>query len=211
MTETPPLQTAREPLQVHDLIRELGKLVPRVSQDGKKRTGDRAALAALRRGLGKEPGEAPEMFAVLYSRIPEEQLPLSPRDEPIIFLIASLFALYPDAPPWPEAARERQQRSLGASLRHLSDQAGSDGPERRLVALLNSDVADLPHHLRGIIALLKSAKHPIPVDWVRLTWDLRQWTDAERTVQKAWAIAFWGGKQTQAETDTESTDDQESA
>lgn len=191
MTGTPPAQTERVRLDGSRLIRELQALVPRVSPNGKE-LGDRAALAALRRGLGKEPGEAPDVFPVLLPILPDGEL--SRWDERVAYLVASLFALYPDAPPWPEAARERWQRNLGASLRRLAEQTDSEGPERRFVALLNSDVADLSHHLRGVVSLLKSAKQPIPVDWVQLTWDLQRWNDAERRVQKRWAGAFWGGR-----------------
>lgn len=198
MTGTSPPQTERVRLDAPRLIRELESLVPHVDPDGKEK-GDRAALAALRRGLGKEPGEAPDVFPVLLPILPEGQL--SRWDERIAYLVASLFALYPDAPPWPESSRAHWQRNLGASLRQLADQTDSEGPERRFVALLNSDVDDLPHHLRGIIALLKSAKSPVPVDWVRLIWDLRGWSNPERRVQKDWAGAFWGGRRLQETTD----------
>jgi CRISPR system Cascade subunit CasB len=213
MSETSPARAEREPLDVARLMRELVKLVPRVGPDNKE-SGDRAALAALRRGLGKAPGEAPEMFPVLYSRIPEDQLPLPRRERRIVFLVASLFALYPDAPPWPESARERWQSNLGASLRELAKQTDSNGPERRFVALLNSDEDDLPHHLRGIVDLLESAKSPVSVDWVRLFWDLRDWNDGDRTVQHSWASAFWGGQRVQeaaneTESDTGGTGDTE--
>ena len=145
------------------------------------------------------------MFAVLLPLLPEGEL--SRRDERVAYLVASLFALYPDAPPWPETSRERWQRNLGASLRQLAAQTDSEGPERRFVALLNSDVDDLPHHLRDIIALLKSAKSPVPVDWVRLIWDLRGWNIPERRVQKDWAGAFWGGRRLRETTDESTTDE----
>lgn len=191
MSETSLPQTERQGLNVPYLVRELEKLAPRIGSDGKEK-GDRAALAALRRGLGKKPGEAAEMFPILLPILPQGEL--SRRDERIVFLVASLFALYPDAPHWPETARQRWQRNLGASLRRLAEQTDSEGPERRTVALLNSDVADLSHHLRGIITLLKSAKSPVPVDWARLIWDLQDWLNAERRVQKDWASGFWGGR-----------------
>lgn len=208
MTETAPPPPERRGLYVPNFIRELEKLAPRIGPDGKE-TGDRAALAALRRGLGKDPGEAPEMFPVLYSRIPEEYLPLPPWERRIVFMVAALFALYPDSPPWPEPSRQRWQRNLGASMRQLADQTNSDGPERRFVALLNSDDDDLPQHLRGIIGLLKSAKSPVPVDWVRLIWDLRRWNIADRAVQHDWAAAFWGGRRVQETTDEPNTEETE--
>lgn len=206
MTDTAQPPTTRGELDIRHVISQLLRLVPKETATGETR-GDRAALAALRRGLGKEPGEAPEMFPVLLPILPDARL--GEQDERAIYLVASLFAFYPDAPRWPESTREGWRRNLGASLRQLSDTTESGGPERRLVALLNSDFADLPHHLRGIIALLRSAKSPIPVDWVRLTRDLQWWTDPERSVQKAWATAFWGGRRLEEPPDESPTDDQE--
>ena len=46
------------------LIQALHKLAPPRAPNGKDRT-NRAALAALRRGLGQTPGAAPEMFRYL--------------------------------------------------------------------------------------------------------------------------------------------------
>jgi CRISPR system Cascade subunit CasB len=208
MTETAPARAERQPLDERCLMRELQKLVPRDRADGTE-SGDRAALAALRRGLGKAPGEAPEMFPVLYARIPEEQLPLPHWEQPTVFLVASLFALYPDAPPWPEASRAPWQRNFGASLRQLAEQTDSDGPERRFVALLNSDDDDLPHHLRRIVSLLKSAKPPVPVDWVLLIRDLRDWNYTDRRVQHHWASAFWGGRRVRETPDDPDADETE--
>jgi CRISPR system Cascade subunit CasB len=204
MTDTISAQTERQPLDVPRLIRRLEALAPRVGSNGRE-TGDRAAFAALRRGLGKPAGEALEMFRVLYSCIPEEQLPLRREDERVVFLVASLFALHPLS--WSDARRGRWQSNLGASLRQLAEQSASDGPERRVAALLNSDEADLPHHLRGIISLLRSAKNPVPVDWVQLVWDLQRWPNADRGVQRRWAMSFWGGRRT-AEAPTEQAADE---
>jgi CRISPR system Cascade subunit CasB len=208
MSDTAPVLASGQTLDIVHFVSQLQRLVPRETVTGEQR-GDRAALAALRRGLGKEPGEAPEMFPVLLPILPEA--PLSQHDERVVYLVASLFALYPDAPRWPEAASERHQRNFGASLRQLADQTESDGPERRLTALFNSDLSDLPHHLRGIIALLRSASTPVPVDWVQFTNDLRRWNNPSRPVQRRWATAFWGGRQAQAETNETSVGDQESA
>lgn len=204
MTEAAQPQSERQRFNAQDLMRQLESLVPRVGPDGKEK-GNRAALAALRRGLGKQPGEAPEMFPVLLPLLPEAGL--SRWDERVAYLVASLFARYPDAPPWPESSSERWQRNLGASLRQLAAQTDSEGPERRFVALLNSDEDDLPHHLRGIVSLLESAKLPVPMDWVRLIWDLRGWNTPERTIQKDWAGAFWGGRRLQETTEEPAAED----
>ncbi len=52
---------------------------------------DRGALAALRRGLGKQPGAAPEMFPYLAPWTQHEH----GWGEECMYLVASLFALHP--------------------------------------------------------------------------------------------------------------------
>lgn len=150
---------------------------------------DRAALAALRRGLGKRPGEAPEMFPVIVPMLGEA--PLFERDERCAYLVASLFGLYPQAPPAFVSAT-REERSLGAALRTFEAKSGSGGAERRLAALLSSEADELPDQLRRVIALLASAE--IPVDWRQLLGDLLSWDRPDRAVQRTWATAFWGGR-----------------
>lgn len=100
MTETVTAPMTRESLNIPRLVWGLEALVPRDGPEG-ARKGNRAALAALRRGLGKAPGEAPDVFPVLLPLLPEEQL--WPRDESVAYLIASLFALHPLS--WPEGSR----------------------------------------------------------------------------------------------------------
>jgi CRISPR system Cascade subunit CasB len=166
-------------LNVPRLIRGLQALVEREDRI------DRPALAALRSGLGKRPGEAPQMFPVLVPLLPPGRL--WPWDETCAYTVASLFATHPA--PWRGAGDGRWDRNLGASLGKLRDASDSEGPERRLVALLNCNANDLSEHLRGVIALLRGKD--IAVDWQRLAYDLLDWDRPSREVQRRWATAFW--------------------
>lgn len=150
------------------LITELKKW-----RDGK----NRAALAHLRRGLGKPPKTAMEMFPYLGQFL---SFDTKPRYENAVFIVAALFAYYPDAPP--------NAGNLGASLRQLKDE--SDGIEKRFVALLNADEEDLPYYLRQIIGLLKSKE--VAVNWQRLFKDVQNWNGDKRFIQQSWARSFWG-------------------
>lgn len=167
-------------LNVSRLIRGLRALV-----EPEERI-DRAALAALRRGLGKRPGEAPEMFPVLIPLLPHERL--WEWDEICAYTVAALFAMHPVM--WDGAEDGRWRRNLGASMRRFKEKTTSDGPERRMVALLNSDRDDLSEHLRGVTALLRS--EDVPVDWNQLAYDLLDWNHPSRKVQRHWASAYWG-------------------
>src|SRR4051794_31643365 len=99
------------------LIQALQNLAPPRAPNEKDRT-NRAALAALRRGLGQTPGAAPEMF-----RYVRELARVSLDREKDAFLVASLFGWHPHA--WPPAQDERQRRrsrqtqNFGNSLARL--------------------------------------------------------------------------------------------
>ena len=76
---------------------------------------DRAALAALRRGLGRPPGETIEMHPYVA---PFTQ-GLSRKQEDAYYLIAALFGLYPGES-W-TSSESRQRTNLGASLRWFAN------------------------------------------------------------------------------------------
>lgn len=145
---------------------------------------DRAALAALRRGLGKQPGEAMETyrhvarFAVNAKNFQHEKA---------FHTVATLFGLYPSDS---RRGDHWAQTNLGASLRELKNKVDGEGAERRFVALLNSHTDELDDHLRHIISLLKSKK--VSVNWRQLLADIRWWDGEGRDVQRKWAKAFWG-------------------
>jgi CRISPR system Cascade subunit CasB len=142
---------------------------------------DRAALAALRRSLGKSPGEATEAHRYV--------LPFNPatREESAYYLVGGLFALHPQS--WHRDEGDRNLTNLGASFARLGSEVESKSIEKRFVALLNCHADDLAERLRHAIGLLGSKK--IPVDWAQLLKDLRNWNHPDRFVQLSWARAFW--------------------
>lgn len=146
---------------------------------GLEKRQDRAALAHLRRGLGKPPKTAMEMFPYLGQFLSHET---KANYENTVFIVAALFAYYPDA--------KHTSGNLGASLRELSDKNDSKSIEKRFVALLNAEAEDLPYYLRQIIGLLKS--NDIGVNWERLFKDVQNWNSDRRFVHQKWAEQFWG-------------------
>lgn len=150
----------------------------------------RDALAALRRGLGKRPGQAAEMFPYIVPWLSDS---MSLTRQADYFLVASLFASHQIS--WPAAdvgatgGYTGGWTNMGASFRRLNAAASSDSIEKRFVALLNAEREDLPQHLRHAVSLLRA--HDVPVDWARLLSDLAGWGREDRRVQRAWAQAFW--------------------
>jgi CRISPR system Cascade subunit CasB len=136
----------------------------------------RAALANLRRGLGKPPGAALETLAVVQPWLPRS---LKPSEENACYLAASLFASHPQ----PGGVR------LGQAFNLLARKRQAESLEKRFVALLNADADDLPEHLRHAVSLLKS--EGIALDWASLITDLQKWNHPSRYVQRRWARDFW--------------------
>ncbi|MEW6212340.1 MAG: type I-E CRISPR-associated protein Cse2/CasB [Acidobacteriota bacterium] len=165
---------------------------------------DRASLAALRRGLGKKPGEAAESHPLILPRIPANA---SRWDEDAYYLAGSLFALHQID--WPASEDEDQRTNLGASFARLGRVVESESIEKRFVALLNCHEDDLPDHLRHAVSLLKSKE--IPIDWARLLRDVRRWNNEDRWVQREWARAFWGNAREQAQQTGSTQDNNQSA
>lgn len=149
---------------------------------------DRAALAHLRRGLGRRPGESMEMYPYVGRFITEKTNTAHDR---AVFLTAALFADYSDARP--------NIGDLGSSVKELTKKTESESIERRFVALLDADAEYLPYYLRQMIGLLRA--NDIPVNWNELFKDIRSWASESRYVQKKWARSFWGSAETKKQLD----------
>lgn len=139
---------------------------------------DRGALAALRRGLGQEPGSVVAMYPYVVRWLPASA---SRQTEAVYYLVAALFAYHPDP---------GDAGNLGAAFRQTLDAQGDNTAiERRFTALLAAHPDDLPFYLRQAVGFLKSKE--VAVDWSQLFTDLLAWGHPDSYVQKQWARAFW--------------------
>ncbi|MCG8555499.1 MAG: type I-E CRISPR-associated protein Cse2/CasB [Proteobacteria bacterium] len=148
------------------------------------RRDDRAALAALRRGLSPDSVAAAYPYVVPF--LPSDAKPF---EERAYVLAAALFGTHPVA----------AARSLATALRTVQERRpGSDSLEARFVALLDAHIDDLPTHLRHAISLLKA--HELGLDWNNLLETLLHWEHEARWVQRQWARDFWGVQNTATST-----------
>ena len=155
---------------------------------------DRAALAALRRGLLLDEERLFELYAVVP---PSFLAGLKPREERLYLTVASLFAYHPCSFS-PDELVERR-RNLGESLRllaeaeqppdNLPDELLPDPLKRRTEALLAAPRDELSGHLRQITGLLKTKE--VPVDWAQLLGDLSAWEWEGHPVQWQWGRSFY--------------------
>lgn len=140
---------------------------------------DRRILAALRRGLGKAPGSAPEMFPYVVPWLPDG---VSRQEEAAYYTIASLFAYHP---------LQIAAGNMGDHLAAAQETGKEDAIERRFVVLLTAHPDDLSNVLRQSVSFL--AAKDIAINWDSLFWHIRLWGHPTRgdEVRRSWATAFW--------------------
>ena len=144
----------------------------------------RGALAALRRGLGKPPGNEPLTYPYVVPKLPNDLR--SSEDEEPYYLVASLFALHP---------LSATEGNMGSHLRELAPQTHADelppNIVRRFVLLLSAHPNDLYKLLQPAVNLLKAGS--VPIHWYQLLRDLKRWryADARSDVRRKWATDFW--------------------
>lgn len=146
-------------------------------------------LAALRRGIGREPGTVAAMWR-FYTRL-DETGRLSPhlRAE---HLALCLFGVH-------QQSKVRvvhvEGDGLGAAMRRLrqSGRYSEDAVDRRFGATATaSSLPEVAVHLRGLITQLRALEQP-GLDYNRLFWDLVNWQDPERVhrVRRAWGAGYF--------------------
>ena len=146
--------------------------------EGLREREDRAALAALRRGLGRPPGTVAEMYPYVVPWLSDD----TPWKERAYYLIASLFAYHP-AP--------GGVGNMGHHFAQARDPQGENTAiERRFTVLLAAHPDDLDVYLRQAVGFLRSKE--VPVNWHQLLQDVLDWKCSDRYVQRRWASAFWG-------------------
>lgn len=141
---------------------------------------ERGALAALRRGLGQEPGMVASMFPHVVRFLGDVRA--GSWNEKAYFLVGALFAMHP--------VPRLDDVSLGAALGAISQQTERGSIEKRFMALLDAHPDDLGEHLCQAISLLR-ANDNARLDWEMLLEHVEHWTHEDRWVQRRWARDFW--------------------
>lgn len=166
-----------------------------------------AALARLRRGVGKEPGDVLDILEFTVSadfrRGISEFEPSA--DEWAAHTAMTLFAMHQQSR---GERMHRRGRGLGTALRslHLGDQKSLPEPLTRRFRMLGTadSFRELTHHLRGAVQLLRVGAAPL--DYGVLADQLVRWQiHSADPVQLAWGRQFYGTRRTAP------TDDQPSA
>lgn len=145
-------------------------------------------LAALRRGIGRQPGEVPQMWPFYTTLNPDGQL--TPR------LLAehaalTLFAVHQQSRADPVHRADIGVGAAMLTLRH-SEKFSTDAVDRRFSAAATAtSLAEVTTHLRGLITQLRGTDQGL--DYTRLCWDLRDWQDPARlpAVRRRWGGQYF--------------------
>lgn len=161
----------------------------------------RGELANLRRGVGRMPGDLPQLWGMLFDQLPEDML--GRRGEPsraewAIYTAITLYALHQQGRDPQQASMHREGISLGKAAAMLVWEEGEEARERiahrfHQVALA-SDMETASYYLRGLVQLLRAAD--IGLDYPMLAADLYRFQFEERAaaIRLKWGQDFYAQK-----------------
>jgi CRISPR type I-E-associated protein CasB/Cse2 len=189
---------AREPAW----LAGLGELFQETTILSRQNGKDAGRLARWRRGLGQEPGQAPELWTdtthitrmVGAERNAQEV-------EVVLHHCLTLYALHQQFRRDSTHVTDRlgaKRGSVGAACRELRDTyaaAGrpTGGVERGFRAVTGSGtIAEVAWQLRGLVQLMRTER--VPLDYVMLAADLADWPHLDRRdrVLRRWGQDFLG-------------------
>jgi len=152
-------------------------------------------LANLRRGFGKEPGELPELWGMIFDKMPDELMGRNEASnaEWAVYTALTLYALHSQSS---EADMNAKDISVGAAAASL---VGSEDDVPRILGRLNTVVTsnspdDLAYHLRGLVQLFKA--EGIGLGYARLAKEFYLFADPERanSIKLRWGRDFYNRK-----------------
>lgn len=162
----------------------------------------RGMLAKLRRGIGKQPGELPELFEIILGDMPEELYGRG--DGPsysvgAIYTALTLFALHQQGKDRPMSVSGTSENkntgnSLGTAVGYLVKQNREREPaiKRRFDAVVTAnEFTELAYHARGLIQLLRA--EDIALDYPRFAEDMfwYQFDEKRNQVRLRWGEDYY--------------------
>ena len=154
----------------------------------------RGELANLRRGVGRIPGDMPELWGDIFQELPEALLSKtgSPtKAEWAVYTALTLYALHQQSR---DISMHVERMNIGASVGMLiKDENDRERISRRFNAFASAaDMQEAAYHLRGLVQMLRTSD--IPTDYVVLACDLYdyQWDEESRArVRLRWGQDFY--------------------
>jgi CRISPR system Cascade subunit CasB len=162
---------------------------------GEPNNAQRAALARLRRGVGKEAGTLPEIWQYVYEGFPDALTRHADRmlhAENAIHAALTLYAMHAQGK---GAVHDQNAGSLGKAANNLKKKRpeNEQGIKRRFDALATAKTPEeINIHARGIIQLLRQGD--VKLDYAGFAKDLyrlQRGSDSAKEVLRGWGKDFW--------------------
>lgn len=156
------------------------------------------ALAELRRGIGKAPGEIPQLWGYYLESTPEEFYgDTEPsRAEWAVYAALTLFSLHQQGKDPQINPMQKEGRSFGSALSCLVQEAGDrERIARRFNTIATaSSVEELFHYMRSAIQMLREEN--IGLDYAKLAGDIYcfQFPQMISNVRLRWGQDFYRNK-----------------
>ena len=174
----------------------------------------RAELAKLRRGVGRAPGDLPELWGSFLRGMPESFQGRSgpSHAEWAVYLALTLYALHQQGEE--NVSMNEKGCTLGRAVRLLAQNsaaAAQDWTEssvlRRFNALATADsMPEVSHYLRGMVQLFRGNEPKLKLDYPRLAVELYRFQLPD---QAANVRLQWGRDLYQMNADTPETEEKE--
>lgn len=155
----------------------------------------RAALAELRRGVGKKPGDVPQLWGYFLQDMPEEFFgdKEPSKAEWAVYTSLTLFALHQQGKDPKSDTMNKEGYSFGTAVNKLvhNEDERERLARRFYAAATASSMEELSHHMRGIIQLLRG--EGVPLDYPMLAADLYryQFSSLVSNVRLKWGQDFY--------------------
>ena len=159
-------------------------------------SGSKAQLAQLRRGVGKSPGELPELWGMFLKNMPEELMGKDGRPsyaEWAAYTALTLFALHQQghSDPMNEEGEENRLGRAMQTLAHSEKEDEENIRQKLSIAARSDDMAELSYHLKTLVRLL--GNHDIRLDYADLAKDLYwfQFENHRDRIRLKWGQDFY--------------------
>jgi CRISPR system Cascade subunit CasB len=154
--------------------------------DKKDDSYSKATSARLRRAVGKQPGETPDIWEITLQGAPS-----GVKEQEIIHTVLTLYALHSQGK---NESMNDDKTGFGTAIARLIDpeKGNETAIRRRFNAVSTSaDYSELAYHARGLIQLLKAKD--IKMDYVRFAYDLLffQNPDFANNIRLKWGNEFY--------------------
>ncbi|MDC7951642.1 type I-E CRISPR-associated protein Cse2/CasB [Methanomassiliicoccaceae archaeon COG_1] len=153
-----------------------------------------AALARLRRGVGKNIEDVPDSWEIVLGNIPDNLLPRGSdpgRELKATYVALCLFAMHQQGE---EKSVHDSGKSFAMAARAIIDSNNENAVKRRFDSVITSeDLSELSNHARGLIQIMKASGRFISFDYMRFAADLYdyQFDSGKSRVRIRWGMDFY--------------------